>query len=486
LVEGFRVSKDLVLPRDSISWVITFIAKRNAGKTYNTAVYVEQLIQAQVPTLVIDGMGTWWGLRKGVNAKGEPDDSKPGLPVVIIGGNHADIKLDPTKVEKIVEALLQTNTSAVLDISQFRKGDQMRIAMVFAEELYRLAEKYPAERVLVVEEADMFAPQKPFKEEARCLGAFEDLVKRGGNRNIGLVEITQRSADFNKNLLTQSDMLVVGRTTAPQDKEAIKAWVEKHSEKDKKALEEWFDSLSGLGKGEVWVWNDDEAWSIFKRVQFQKRITFHATRKFVLTKQAANIKLMDVAEFIEKFRNRFEPKPKPPPEPRLVPEKATYTPPRIVPTPFGPRTSPSVLNTPIEPPITVKSGERFNIPMPTQTDIEKAQEVAINQTLPMLVIQQFKPTLGLTVETFNEPTTPLGRVAVVLKNDAESHGRQDAWTTKRIKTHIRNHEWNEEGVDEAIAQLVRWEILKKQSNNYFRFYPARVRIIDQTQEIQLQ
>jgi hypothetical protein len=306
---GFKVAPDLTLPREAISWVITFIAKRNAGKTYNCAVYVEQLIIGKVPTTVIDGMGTWWGLRKGVNDQGEPDDTKPGLPVVIIGGNHADIKLDPSKVEKIVEALLQTNTSSVLDISQFRKGEQMRIAMLFAEEFYRLADKYPAERVLAVEEADMFAPQRPFKEEARCLGAFEDLVKRGGNRNIGLALITQRSADFNKALLTQSDMLVVGRTTAPQDKEAIEAWVDKHAEKDKKELQEWYDSLSSLGKGQVWVWNDDEAWPIFQKVQFGKRQTFHATRKFVLTKKAATIKLMDAAEFIEKFRDKFEPKP---------------------------------------------------------------------------------------------------------------------------------------------------------------------------------
>ena len=307
---GFKVSKDLTLPLEAIAWVLTFVAKRNAGKTYNTAVYVEELVDQKIPVLVIDGMGVWWGLRTGVDSEGRPDPKRPGLPVVIIGGKHADINLDPAKVEKIVEALLQTNTSAVLDISQFRKGEQMRIAMVFAEELYRLADKYPAERVLVVEEADMFAPQKPFKEEARCLGAFEDLVKRGGNRNIGLAMITQRSADFNKNLLTQSDGLIVGRLTAPQDKQAIQAWVEKHAEKDKRELNEWYDSLSHLRKGQVWVWNDDEEFPIYKKVQFRKRRTFHATRKFILTKQAHDVKLGDATEFIERFKDKFEPKPK--------------------------------------------------------------------------------------------------------------------------------------------------------------------------------
>jgi hypothetical protein len=322
--DGFKVSKDLTLPLEAITWVLTFVAKRNAGKTYNTAVYVEELVDKKIPVLVIDGMGVWWGLRTGVDDEGRPDPKKPGLPVVIIGGKHADINLDPAKVEKIVEALLQTNTSAVLDISQFRKGEQMRIAMVFAEELYRLADKYPAERVLVVEEADMFAPQKPFREEARCLGAFEDLVKRGGNRNIGLAMITQRSADFNKNLLTQSDGLVVGRLTAPQDKQAIQAWVEKHAEKDKTELNEWYDSLSHLKKGQVWVWNDDDEFPIYKKVQFRKRRTFHATRKFILTKQAHDVQLGDASEFIERFKDKFEPKPKAapqPPKPILMPNR---------------------------------------------------------------------------------------------------------------------------------------------------------------------
>jgi hypothetical protein len=462
--DGFRVSKDLVMPRDSISWVTTYIAKRGAGKTYDAAVYTEQVILNKVPTMVLDGMGVWWGLRTGVNEQGEPDPSKLGLPVVIIGGNHADIRLDPTKVDKIVEALLQTNTSAVMDISQFRKGDQLRIATIFAEELYRLADKYPAERVLVVEETDMFAPQRPFKEEARCLGAFEDLVKRGGNRNIGLVEITQRSGDFNKNLLTQSDMLVVGRTTAPQDKEAIKAWVEKHTEKNREELDEWLDSLSSLKKGEVWVWNDDEAWPIFKRVQFQKRITFHATRKFILTRKAADIKLMDAAEFIEKFRDKFEPKPKPPPEVKPKSEllRATETVERKI---EQIRTSPQ--STSLAP----------------QTPSPLPRETLAEQTVPNWTLVKNRPNFTLPAEMLDDPPSPLARILAVLADHPDV--RDDRWTGKKIKSLIRDHVWPEDGVDEAIQQLLRAETLRWQSG-YLRFYRDRVHVVERAYEVQVQ
>ncbi|KKR01652.1 MAG: hypothetical protein UT24_C0003G0059 [Candidatus Woesebacteria bacterium GW2011_GWB1_39_12] len=468
-MNGFKISKHLKLPPEAVAWVIGFLAKRNAGKTYNAADLCEEMLKAKIPVIVIDGMSVWWGLRSGKDGTGS------GLPIVILGGEHADIKLDPTKIEKVVEALLQTNTSAVLDIGQLRKGEQMRVVTAFVEELYRLAFKYPAERHVFIEEADMFAPQKPFKEESRCLGAFEDLVKRGGNRNLGCTLITQRSASLNKNVLTQADCLVIGRTTAPQDKAAIQAWVEKHSEKDKHELEEWYDSLNGLKKGEAWVWNADEEWNIFKKVQFRERETFHATRKFMLTKHAQQIKLMDATEFIEKFKDKFEPKPTPKPvskpEPHLVPEKATYD------------TKHKVLNIPIEPPVTFKSGETKRLPVPTQKDVDAAMEtVRVNQTLPNIMVQQFKPTIQLSVETLQEPTSALGRVCVVLKNDAQAGGRQDAWTTKRITTHIRNHAWDDAGVEDAVNQLIRWEILRKQSNNYLRFYPQRIQVSEtQTQ-----
>ncbi len=480
--EGFKVSKDLTLPREFLSWVITILAKRNAGKTYNAGVLTEKIISAQVPTMILDGMGTWWGLRVGVDAEGRPDPTKEGLPVVVIGGRHADIQLDSSKVEKIVEALLQTNTSAVLDLSQFRKGEQTRIAMIFAEEVYRLADKYPAERVIVVEETEMFAPQRPFREEARCLGAFEDLVKRGGNRNLCFIGITQRAASYNKNLLTQSDMLIIGRITAPQDKEAIQAWVEKHAEEDKKELATWYDSLSGLKKGQMWVWNDDDEYPIKKLVQFRKRRTFHATRKFVLSKQAVNVKLGDASQFIERFKDKFEPKPKPTPsepKPRLPPLGDFPTRKIEVSRPVS-----ETMTVPVEPPVTLKRGEAYGAGLvdgkvvtvklpPTHTG---SPEIGIEQTfvhqVPNVSLLKERPTIQVPTE----PSSPLGKVLVVLTNNKQLNDWR--WTGKKIKNLIRAHEWPEDGADEAIAELTRMELLVKQSNNYLHFNRGRVHVIE--------
>jgi DNA helicase HerA-like ATPase len=60
------------------------------------------------------------------------------------------------------------------------------------------------------------------------LGAGEDIVRRGGQRGIGCMMITQRTAVLNKNVLTQCEMLVALRTISPQDLKAMQAWIDVH------------------------------------------------------------------------------------------------------------------------------------------------------------------------------------------------------------------------------------------------------------------
>jgi hypothetical protein len=60
------------------------------------------------------------------------------------------------------------------------------------------------------------------------LGAAEDLVRRGRIRGLGVTLISQRPAVVNKDVLTQTETLVVLRMTGPQDVKAVAAWVKQH------------------------------------------------------------------------------------------------------------------------------------------------------------------------------------------------------------------------------------------------------------------
>ena len=304
-----KISPKLSLPIDVARRVFSFLAIRGAGKTYCAAVLAEEMLKAGIPIIIIDPMGVWWGLRVGHAGKGT------GYPIVVFGGEHQDLPLEPDKAEKLAQAIVTSNISCVLDISELSQTQTQKLIVAFVNELRRINIQ---DRHIFIEEADVIAPQKPMRDEVYCLNAVDKLVRRGGNRNLGCTLISQRSAVVNKNVLTQSDFLVVLRTNAPQDKLAVAAWAVKHSQ-NKKKLNEWLDSLSDLDDGEAYVWGPDMNIPGV-RIKFRERETFHATRENLKKYDASKIKPMDVGAFIAKYRHAFEGK-KPIEEVKPIPEK---------------------------------------------------------------------------------------------------------------------------------------------------------------------
>ena len=260
-----RIAKDLALPLDAVTKAFGVVAARGAGKSYTASVMTEQLIKAGQHVVVIDPLGVWWGLRSSGDGRHE------GLPIVIFGGDHADVPLDPGSGEMIADLVINEHLSVILDIGRFNKAEQVRFVTAFAVRLYQ-RNRRPLH--LMLDEADMFAPQRPMHGEERMLGAMEDLVRRGRARGLGMTLITQRSAVINKNVLSQVDTLVALRTFAPQDRKAIEAWVEVHG--DKKGRDEVLASLATLKIGEAWFWSP--GWlGILKRIQVNRRETFDSS-----------------------------------------------------------------------------------------------------------------------------------------------------------------------------------------------------------------
>jgi hypothetical protein len=170
----------------------------------------------------------------------------------------------------------EERVSALLDLSYFRKHEVATFMTAFLENLYRLKarEAFRTPLMLEVDEADAIAPQKPQPNEARMLGAMEDVVRRGGQRGLGCILITQRSAVLNKNVLTQAEMIIALRTIAPQDLAAIDAWVEVHGTEEER--EKLMSSLPSLPVGDAWVWAPGwpTADGIFERVHISPIETF--------------------------------------------------------------------------------------------------------------------------------------------------------------------------------------------------------------------
>jgi uncharacterized protein len=249
---------------------IAILAKRRAGKSYAARLFAEQLAAAKLQTIIVDPKGDWWGIRSAADGKA------PGLAITILGGAHGDLPIEVGSGEVVAKLVVIECVSVLLDLSQFRKHEVARFMSDFLESFYRLkaAEEYRSPVMLIVDEADAIAPQKPYKGEERMLGAIEDIVRRGGQRGIGCLLITQRSAVLNKNVLTQTQVLVAMRTIAPQDLAAMDAWIDVHgTTEQRKVLRE---SLPSLPIGDAWFWSP--GWpneeGIFKRVHISPITTF--------------------------------------------------------------------------------------------------------------------------------------------------------------------------------------------------------------------
>lgn len=267
---NLRIADELSLPLDLVTQTLAILAKRRAGKSYTARCAVEQLLAAEQQVVIVDPKGDHWGIRSSANGR------KAGLPMVILGGEHGDVPLEVGSGEVVAKLVVEECVSVLLDLSSFRKREVAVFATAFMENLYRLKarERYRTPMMLVIDEADAIAPQKPYKGEERMLGAAEDIVRRGGQRGIGCTLVTQRSAVLNKNVLTQCEMIVCLRTIAPQDLAALNAWVDVHGTPEQRAT--LMESLPSLPIGDAWFWSPGwpTAKGIFKRVHVSRIQTF--------------------------------------------------------------------------------------------------------------------------------------------------------------------------------------------------------------------
>jgi len=260
-----HIASDLSIPVEAVTQTFAILAKRGVGKTYTALVLMEEMVKAGQHVVIVDPVGVCWGLRAAA------DGERPGLPLVVMGGDHGDVPLEASVGEIIADFVIDEKQSVVLDLSHFRKGEQARFVTDFAERLYQ-RNRDPLH--LLLDEADAFAPQRPMKGQERMLGAIEDIVRRGRARGLGVSLVTQRAAVLNKDVLTQVEVLVALRTIAPQDREAIDAWIKVHGTPEQRTL--LMTSLPSLPIGTAWFWSP--GWlDLFCRVHVRPRETFDSS-----------------------------------------------------------------------------------------------------------------------------------------------------------------------------------------------------------------
>jgi hypothetical protein len=268
-----KLADNLSLPLDFVTQTQAILAQRRRGKTYTASVQAEEFLKAKQQIVVIDVTGAWWGLKSSADGKSD------GFSIVVAGGEHADIPLTPDSGELLARAIASDHFSCILDLKLLRKGQRLQFLASFLE-AFHSENRTPVH--VFADEADDYVPQQIYYKDqfsARCLGAMDDLVRRGGINGIGATLITQRPAVINNNVLTQCQLLTLLRLSHPADIKPVREWVKVHATAKEEA--DVIAALPTLGLGEAIFWSpgwpEDKPIGI-KRVQIRERTTFNSSR----------------------------------------------------------------------------------------------------------------------------------------------------------------------------------------------------------------
>lgn len=275
------------LPLDIIVDATAVLGRRGTGKTNTAKRIVEGAVRARHQVIVLDPLDVWWGLKSGA-VKGAA-----GLDVLLLGDPrkpHTDLPLREQDGHQLADLLVNEQLPCVVSMRHLSKSARRRFAADFLERFFHRkgdpGKNTPC--LLAIDEASMFVPQTQREpEQARLIGAVESCVRQGRSSGIGVIVIDQRPASVNKDVLTQVELLIVHQLTGPQDRAAVKSWIDQNAAIDAAQVKAFMESLSSLQlprasgavrKGaEAWFWSP-ALLNVFERVEVAKADTFDSSR----------------------------------------------------------------------------------------------------------------------------------------------------------------------------------------------------------------
>lgn len=271
------------IPDEALDDRLAIVGTSGSGKTYAMTTAVERLLDRKSKVVMIDPLGVSWGIRLKANGK------DAAFPVVIFGGDHADIDITEQSGKLIGEAIAGAAESAVIDLSNLgTKSAERRFMLGFLEAMYRNSTGEPFH--LIFDEADLWAPQRAM--EPQLQGLMENIVRRGRVKGFIPWLITQRPAVISKDVLSQVDGLVAMKLTAKQDRDALGAWIE--GQADKAEQKDFNARLPTMQRGHGILWIPGRG--VLQPVKFPTKATFDSssTPKRGEKRQSASLKPIDL------------------------------------------------------------------------------------------------------------------------------------------------------------------------------------------------
>lgn len=174
------------------------VGSSGAGKSYAIRVLVEQFLSMGLPSIIFDPEGEYYSLAE-------------KYPSIIVGGERQQIPLDddPFYIMRLVELALSSPYATIFDLSEKDMEAQQDLFTQISGEIFKQKKALSGINLVVIEEAELFAPQHEKAGEA--LKMASTLARRGRKRGLWTLWAPHRSADFNKKVLSQCNWSLIGR-----------------------------------------------------------------------------------------------------------------------------------------------------------------------------------------------------------------------------------------------------------------------------------
>jgi hypothetical protein len=271
----------------------TILGLPNSGKSHTALVLAEELLENQIPIVAFDPAGVWWSLKTGVNGN-------KGYPVVVAGGEHADIPLTPGSAKNIMDAAMKANIPIVFDLSgeeTAHKTDWRKIVKDTVNHLYYHNKQYGI-RHIFLEEAAEFVPQRI--QDFDVYSVIDKTIRIGRNKGLGITLINQRAAAINKEAYENCNLNILHNQEGRNSLKQIQDWF---TVKKEDAGKEIMQSIPNLNPGECWIiGNRMEP----VKVQVRPRKTYHPDPYQEDDTIPSTAKIANVKGFVEKLVSQLK------------------------------------------------------------------------------------------------------------------------------------------------------------------------------------
>jgi hypothetical protein len=167
------------------------------------------------------GHGKSWALRKILEAthghvqqiivdvEGEFATLREKCDLIIAAAHDGDVIVHPKTARLLATRLLETQASAVLDLSELKSPDRHAVVRLLFESLIDAPKALRHPVLVVLDEAQLFAPEKG-QGESEALDAVVDMASRGRKRGLALLAATQRIGKLHKSVAAELKNKLIG------------------------------------------------------------------------------------------------------------------------------------------------------------------------------------------------------------------------------------------------------------------------------------